>query len=260
MDLGLKGKKVILSGGSRGLGRAALEHFASEGADVAFFSRSAEQVSIAEKELSAHGGKVLAEALEVSADLSAYTAWLNRAADALGGCDIFVHNISSSGAGGSGDWDMTFNLDIKVAVASIDTLTDHLIASDDGSVILMSSTAAVETFVRPQAFNALKAALITYGKQVSQALGPKGVRVNMVSPGPIEYPGGNWSKIKEAKREFYFTRRYRPCSRTKRHSQSVHDRVFVAEGARSGLATGHFATAKRERKQSNEHMECWRQL
>lgn len=203
MNLGLKGKKVILTGGSRGLGRAALEQFAAEGADIAFFSRSADQVAAAKSELEAHGGKVFAEAFEVSSDMDAYGAWLLKAAQELGGCDIFVHNISSSGAGGAGDWDMTFNLDIKVAVTSLETLTEHLAASDDGSVILMSSTAAIETFVRPQAFNALKAALITYGKQVSQALGPQGIRVNMVSPGPIEYPGGNWSKVKEAKREFY---------------------------------------------------------
>ena len=202
MKLGLTNKKVILSGGSRGLGRAALEHFASEGADVAFFSRNADDVAKAAKELEAHGNNVFAEAFEVT-DTESYSDWLRSAAEALGGCDIFVHNISSSGAGGAGDWDMTFNLDIKVAVASIDTLTDYLEKSDDGSIIFMSSTAAVENFVRPQAFNALKAALITYGSQLSQALGPKGIRVNMVSPGPVEYPGGNWSKIKDAKREFY---------------------------------------------------------
>ncbi|CAM3740365.1 SDR family NAD(P)-dependent oxidoreductase [Litorimonas haliclonae] len=202
MDLGLKGKKVILTGGSRGLGRAALEHFAKEGADVAFFSRNEEQVKAAENELKVHGGKVFAEAFEVS-DMDAYSAWLTKAADELGGCDIFVHNMSSSGAGGSGDWDMTYNLDIKGAVTSIETLTPFLEKSGEGSVIFMSSTAAVETFIRPQAFNALKAALITYGKQLSQSLGPKGIRVNMVSPGPISYPGGNWSKVKEAKPEFY---------------------------------------------------------
>jgi len=202
MDLGLKGKKVILTGGSRGLGRAALEHFAKEGADVAFFSRNEKQVKTAENELKAHGGKVFAEAFEVS-DMDAYSAWLTKAADELGGCDIFVHNMSSSGAGGSGDWDMTYNLDIKGAVTSIETLTPYLEKSGEGSVIFMSSTAAVETFIRPQAFNALKAALITYGKQLSQSLGPKGIRVNMVSPGPISYPGGNWSKVKEAKPEFY---------------------------------------------------------
>ena len=202
MKLGLTNKKVILSGGSRGLGRAALEHFASEGADVAFFSRNADDVAKAAKELEAHGNNVFAEAFEVT-DTESYSDWLRRAAEALGGCDIFVHNISSSGAGGAGDWDMTFNLDIKVAVASVDCLTEFLEKSDDGSIIFMSSTAALEKFVRPQAFNALKAALITYGSQLSQALGPKGIRVNMVSPGPVEYPGGNWSKIKEAKREFY---------------------------------------------------------
>ena len=202
MDLGLKGKKVILTGGSRGLGRAALEHFAKEGADVAFFSRNEAQVKAAADELKVHGGKVFAEAFEVN-DMDAYSAWLTKAADELGGCDIFVHNMSSSGAGGSGDWDMTYNLDIKGAVTSIETLTPHLEKSGEGSVIFMSSTAAVETFIRPQAFNALKAALITYGKQLSQSLGPKGIRVNMVSPGPISYPGGNWSKVKEAKPEFY---------------------------------------------------------
>ena len=67
----------------------------------------------------------------------------------------------------------------------------------------MSSTAAFETFIQPQAFNALKAALLTYGKQLSQAWGPKGIRVNMVSPGPIFFPGGNWSKIKAGMPDFY---------------------------------------------------------
>ncbi len=202
MDLGLKGKKVILTGGSRGLGRAALVQFAQEGADVAFFARNAKQVAATAAELETHGGKVFAEAFEVS-DMESYAEWLNRAASELGGCDIFVHNISSSGSGGAGDWDLTFNLDIKAAVTSIETLEPFLEQSDDGSVILMSSTAAVETFIRPQAFNALKAALITYGKQVSQLLGPKGIRVNVVSPGPIVFPGGNWAKVKEAKPEFY---------------------------------------------------------
>ena len=125
MDLGLKGKKVIVTGGSRGLGRAALEQFAKEGADVAFFSRNADQVKAAAKDLSKHGGKVFAEALEVD-KMPAYAKWLEKAVKELGGCDIFVHNISSSGAGATGDWDKTFNLDIKSAVQSIETLTPAL--------------------------------------------------------------------------------------------------------------------------------------
>ena len=202
MDLGLSGKKVILTGGSRGLGRSSLETFAAEGADVAFFSRNAEQVQETVESLSKHGGKVFGEAFEVD-DMEAYAAWLEKAVAELGGCDIFVHNISSSGAGGTGDWEKTFNLDIRAAVTSIETLEPFLEKSDDGSVIFMSSTAAFETFIKPQAFNALKAALITYASQLSQSLGPKGIRVNVVSPGPICFPGGNWERIKGANEDFF---------------------------------------------------------
>ena len=201
MDLGLKGKKVILSGGSRGLGRAALEIFADEGADVAFFSRDAEQVAGAKASLEKRGGKVIADSLDMAG--GGYVDWLKKAADELGGGDIFIHNVSSSGAGGTGDWDMTFQYDVKAAVEGCQALEPYLETSDAGSVILMSSTAAFETFIQPQAFNALKAALITYGKQLSQAWGPKGIRVNMVSPGPIRFDGGNWSKIEAAMPDFY---------------------------------------------------------
>ena len=202
MDLGLKGKKVILTGGSRGLGRAALEHFAKEGADVAFFSRDADQVKTAKGELEKHGNKVFAESFDMS-NMDDYPGWLEKAAKELGGCDIFIHNASSSGAGATGDWDVTFQTDMVGAVKAMEALEPHLEKSDDGSVIFMSSTAAFETFIQPQAFNAIKAALITYGKQLSQALGPKGIRVNMVSPGPIKFPGGNWSQIEKGMPEFY---------------------------------------------------------
>jgi NAD(P)-dependent dehydrogenase (short-subunit alcohol dehydrogenase family) len=237
MDLGLKGKKVIVTGGSRGLGRAALEYFASEGADVAFFSRNAEQVATAAKELKAHGGKVFAESFEV-VDMTSYAAWLEKAVSELGGCDIFIHNMSSSGAGGSGDWDMSFNLDIKGAVTSIEALEPHLEKSDCASIIFMSSTAAIETFIRPQAFNAMKAALITYGSQLSQSLGPKGIRVNMVSPGPTSFPGGNWSKVKDAKPDFYASQEALvPLGRLGTPDDVAKTVVFLASPA-SGYTTG----------------------
>jgi 3-oxoacyl-[acyl-carrier protein] reductase len=86
---------------------------------------------------------------------------------------------------------------------AVDVLTPVLAQSDCGSIIFMSSTAAVETFLAPQAFNAIKAAMITYGSQLSQALAPQGIRVNCVSPGPIEYPTGNWEAIKASMKDFY---------------------------------------------------------
>lgn len=202
MDLGLKGKKVILTGGSRGIGRAALEIFAQEGADIAFFSRNPEQVAETVASLSKHGGKVIGTALDMS-DHDAYRAWLESAAEQLGGCDIFVAGASASGSGATGDWDACFNTDIKGTVIGCETLEPYLEKSGAGSIVIMASTAGTETFVVPQAFNALKAALLTYSGQYGQAVGAKGIRVNSVSPGPIYFPGGNWEAIKGAAPELY---------------------------------------------------------
>lgn len=202
MDLGLKGKKVILTGGSRGIGRAALECFAEEGCDVAFFSRNADQVAETVASLSRHGGKVVGESFDMS-DLEAYPGWLTSAAEKLGGCDIFVPGASASGSGATGDWDACFNADIKGTVIGCEALEPWLEKSGTGSVVMMSSTAATETFLMPQAFNAIKAALLTYAKQLGQAWGPKGIRVNAVSPGPIAFPGGNWEAIKGMMPELY---------------------------------------------------------
>ena len=196
MDLGLKGKKVILTGGSRGIGRACVELFAAEGADVAFCSRNAEQVAETAASLARHGGKVVGEAFDMEAGAEAYRAWLAGAAAKLGGCDIFVPMISTSGAGATGDWHKTLDFDIMGAVIGAEVLEPHLETSGAGSIVITASTAGLETFIVPQGYNALKGALIVYSGQLSQALGPKGIRVNAVSPGPIKFEGGNWEAIK----------------------------------------------------------------
>jgi len=127
MDLGLKGKKVILTGGSRGIGRAALEIFAAEGCDVAFFSRKQEQIDAAVAELSKHGGKVHATPFDLLENsLDEYQAWLTTAADALGGCDIFIPGASASGAGLTGDWDACYKMDLMGAVKGTEALEPYL--------------------------------------------------------------------------------------------------------------------------------------
>ena len=202
MDLGLKGLKVILTGGSRGIGRRALEIFAEEGCDVAFFSRNADQVAETKAALEKHGGKVVGSTFDLN-DMDGYQDWLRKAADDLGGCDIFVPGASASGSQATGDWDKCFQFDIMGAVKGCEALESHLEASQHGSVVLMSSTAGVETFLVPQAFNAMKGALLVYAKQLGQAWGPKGIRVNAVSPGPVSFPGGNWEAIKAGMPELY---------------------------------------------------------
>lgn len=203
MDLGLKGKKVILTGGSRGIGRATAEIFAAEGADIAFCSRNPDQVAETTAALKAHGGKVVGEPFDMEAGHDSYKAWLASAAEKLGGCDIFVPMISTSGAGATGDWQKTLDYDVLGAVLGCETLEPWLEKSGDGSVVIVSSTAGVETFIVPQGYNALKGALIVYAGQLSQALGPKHIRVNCVSPGPIKFAGGNWEAIQAAMPDLY---------------------------------------------------------
>jgi NAD(P)-dependent dehydrogenase (short-subunit alcohol dehydrogenase family) len=205
MDLGLKGKKVILTGGSRGIGRETVELFAAEGADVAFCSRNPDQVAETAASLARHGGKVIGEPFDMEAGPDAYRAWLSSAAEKLGGCDIFVPMISTSGAGATTDWQKTLDFDIMGAVIGLEVLETYLEKSDAGSIVILASTAGLETFIMPQGYNALKGALIVYASQIGQALGPKGIRVNTVSPGPIKFAGGNWEAIKAAAPELHDT-------------------------------------------------------
>lgn len=202
MDLGLKGRKVIIGGATRGISKAVTELLAAEGADIAFFSRKTEGLEEHRAALAEHGGKIVAEAFTLT-DREGYKGFLTGLAEQLGGCDIFIHSISSSGSQATMDWEQSFAVDMLGAVDGCESLQPFLEKSGSGSVVLMSSTAAVETFMIPQAFNAIKAALITYGKQLSQSWAPAGIRVNMVSPGPITYSGGNWDYIKGAMPEFY---------------------------------------------------------
>lgn len=234
MDLGLKGAKVILTGGSRGIGRKAVELFAAEGADVAFCSRNPEQVEETAAAIRHFGGKVHAQPFDMEAGPEAYAAWLNTAADALGGCDIFVPMISTSGAGATTDWHKSLDFDVLGAVRGCETLEAHLSASPIASVVMMSSTAALETFIRPQGYNALKAALLTYAGQLAQAWGEKGIRVNAVSPGPIEFEGGNWPRIKEQNPAFYdATRKNFALGRFGTADEVARTVVFLASPASS---------------------------
>lgn len=203
MELGLTGKKVIMNGGSHGIGLEIVKLFTAEGADVAFFSRDQGRIDAALAAVAGNPGKAHGDAFDMNDNAEGYKAWLAGAAEKLGRCDIFIHTASSSGMSATQDWHKGFEIDIMGAVLGIEVLESALEASGNGSVIFMSSTAAVETFIMPQAFNALKAALITYASQLSQSLAAKGIRVNTVTPGPVEYPTGNWEMIKGAMPDFY---------------------------------------------------------
>jgi 3-oxoacyl-[acyl-carrier protein] reductase len=196
MDLGLRGLKAVLAGASKGIGRATAEALAAEGVDIAICARGQEGVEMAVASLKAKGVNAIGESVDM-ADAETYGAWVARAAEALGGCDIFISFASAGGGPATEEsWKATFDLDLLATYRGIQAAMPYLEKSSAGSIIAVSSTAALEDFFGPQAYNAVKAAVINYASALSQALAPKGIRVNTVSPGPVFVNGGSWDMIK----------------------------------------------------------------
>ncbi len=203
MDLGLAGKRAIITGATRGIGRAIATLFAEEGVDIAFCARDAAAVTATGKALAEAGGRAFGEAVDV-ADGPAYKAWLEAAARDLGGADIFVANVSAGAStGGEEAWQKNFAVDLMHSVRGAETLLPHLARSPAAAIVFISTIAAVETFFAPTAYGALKAALITYGKQLSQAVAEHGIRINMVSPGPVLFPDGDWDRVRREQPDFF---------------------------------------------------------
>ena len=202
MDLGLKGLKAIVTGGSRGIGRAIASLFADEGADVAICARTKEGVEEAVKDLETRGSKVLGEAVDVG-DGAALKGFVTSAIETLGGLDILVSNPSGGNGTDEKSWRANFEVDLMGAIRSLEAATPALSESENGSVLFVSSTAALETFMGPTSYNAIKAALIVHSNGLSQALAPRGIRVNTISPGPIMIEGGSWDQIKQGVPKLY---------------------------------------------------------
>ena len=204
MDLGLRGKNVLITGATQGIGRRVANLFAEEGANVAICSRSPESVSKAVKEISLIAdGRVIGEPCNIK-NKDEYEAWIAKMGEALGGVDVFIPNVSAGGGADSEkNWWKNFEIDVLGTVRGVEAVIPLMEERGGGAITMISTTAAVETFMVPQAYNAMKAALITYAKQLSQAHGEKGVRVNSVSPGPIYFDGGAWDMIKISNEKFY---------------------------------------------------------
>jgi NAD(P)-dependent dehydrogenase (short-subunit alcohol dehydrogenase family) len=200
MDLKLEGRKALVTGASKGIGFCIAQTFAGEGVDVGICARTASDVEKAVAALRAKGVNAIGDAVDVT-DGDAYVAWLDSAVARLGGLDIFVHNVTASPATpGLPGWDLAYRTDILAAVRGVETLTKHLRKSPGAAIIFIASISGVMSKVLPApgayAYGASKAALIAYGAQVSKDLAKEGIRVNMVSPGPIYFAGGPWDRVK----------------------------------------------------------------
>jgi len=202
MDLELKGKKAIVTGGSRGIGKCVAQTLVNEGAEVGICARNEEEVKAAVNNLSSGGSKVIGAVADVG-DGDSYKAWITSAIEDLGGLDLFVANVSAGGGNNTEEgWKANFEVDVLGTVRGIETVTPAL-SDSKGSVVIISTTTAIENGPGAGAYGAMKAALMNLSSAKAQELAPQGVNCNVVSPGPIYIEGGAWNFIKDNMEDFY---------------------------------------------------------
>ncbi len=237
MELGLTGKKVLITGGTRGIGRATAMAFAYEGADIALCARNAQQVRATLEQLQRLGIDAYGNAVDVS-DPAALRRWIEQSAQQLGGIDIVMANPSAFGAGTTaGDWQAGYAVDLMGTVNTIETAMPYLkqAAAERGeaAILILSSAAIAETDME-SAYAAFKAGLVHYAKGLARRLAPQKIRVNTLSPGTIYVEDGFWGNAKRQMPELYqhfFARN--PMGRMGEPTEVAKPAVFLCSPAAS---------------------------
>lgn len=237
MDLGLRDKRAIITGATKGIGRQILELLVAEGCHVATCSRSPEDVEQTIEKCTTRKAQVYGKACDIGIP-EEYSAFIDDMVAELDGVDIFIPNVSAGGGMDSEkNWWKNFEVDVLGTVRGCEAVIPHMIEGGGGAITMISTTAALETFAGPQAYNAMKASLLTYAKQLSQFHGHEKIRVNSVSPGPIEFPGGSWDMIKDTIPKFYDkTIRDHPTRRLGKPEEVARCVVFLSSAAASWVS------------------------
>jgi 3-oxoacyl-[acyl-carrier protein] reductase len=203
VDLGLKGLRAMVTGGTKGIGRRAADIFADEGANVAICARNADEVKAAVASLKAKGVGAFGEAIDV-ADRAGLERFVADSANSLGGVDILVANVSALAAQGKlEDWQKAFDVDMMHTVYAVNAALPFLEKSDHPSIVFISSVSGREVDFAGPAYGAMKAALIHYAQRLAFELAPKMIRVNSVSPGNTYFDGGFWQSVEKNLPELY---------------------------------------------------------
>lgn len=203
MDLGLKGLRALVTGATKGIGRAIAETFADEGADVAICARRADEIAEVLDALRRHGARASGTTLDV-ADHAGLERWVKEAAAELGGLDILIANVSALEIGDSEEtWRHAFEIDLMHSVRLVRAAMPHLEASTAASIVTIASVSGREIDFAAGSYGAIKAALIHYTQGLAFQLAGKGIRANAVSPGNTYFPDGVWHRIERDNPELF---------------------------------------------------------
>jgi 3-oxoacyl-[acyl-carrier protein] reductase len=237
MDLGLRGKRAVITGGSKGIGRAIAEAFAAEGVSVSICARNADEVAAAVASLTAKGVKAFGRTLDV-ADGAALAEWISSSARELGGIDALVCNVSALAVGDSAEtWEKSFRIDMMHTVNAVAAAVPFLEKSRGGSIVLISSVSGFEVDFAAGSYGAFKAALIHYAKGLSRQLVSKGIRVNCVSPGNTYFDGGIWQTIEKNMPDlFNSTLRVNPTGKFGSPAEVANGVVFLSSPVASRIS------------------------
>jgi 3-oxoacyl-[acyl-carrier protein] reductase len=234
MNLDLEGRRAIVTGGSRGIGRAIVQTLADEGCAVAFCARGAEGVQAAVEASRDARAPVTGAAVDVG-DADAFRSWLAESMEALGGLDILISNTTGYALPGEDGWRSTLEVDVLGLVRGVEVTLPALEASGQGSIVVLGSSTAVDIFLPGgEAYGAMKAATIHHSSVLAKAHGRRGIRCNTVSPGPIEFEGNIWRRRHEEGNETYETlRASSPFGRMGTAEEVANAVVFLASPAAS---------------------------
>jgi 3-oxoacyl-[acyl-carrier protein] reductase len=204
MNLELEGRRCVVIGGSRGIGRAIALGLAAEGAHVAICARTEPSLRDAEAAVRQKGVRAYAATCDV-ADSEALAAFLNGVRKAFGGVDVLIHNASALAIGPSlADWEASLQVDLMAAVRACEQVVPWMIEAGGGSILFVSSISGLEVDPSPDyGYTAAKAALMAHAKKLAIMHAPQRVRVNAIAPGSTLFAGGVWAMVQERQPELY---------------------------------------------------------